>query len=36
MDFAFLKMHFRNLANGFSIIGNAFAKYVNEFTFKNK
>jgi hypothetical protein len=26
MDFAFLKMNFRNFANGFSIFGNAFGK----------
>jgi hypothetical protein len=24
MDFASMKMHFRNFANGFSIFGNAF------------
>jgi hypothetical protein len=34
MDFAFLKMHFRNFAGGFSIFGNAFAIYGNAFKFK--
>jgi hypothetical protein len=34
MDFAFLKMHFRNFANGFSIFRNAFAIYGNAFKFK--
>jgi hypothetical protein len=34
MDFAFLKMHFRNFANGFSILGNGFAIYGNAFKFK--